>query len=301
MNKILVLIIHGIGKNSAGYAEPFIKAIRNEFDAQIKNILHSTEDYSKEIELKEVVWDDILGEKQEKLKTLLEKQFTISQLTPPRNIFMKIIFFIAKFFDTWLRTTFAAEFVGDIISYKDQDAITKIYQKITDKLNEIGKAQLGRNLTIVAHSLGTVISVDYIREQQNNIGYLNDKTILNNLFTIGSPLALFSLDYSRPDIFKKPIKIEDQNGRWINILDEDDPIGYSIKNLDENFEKAVFKDQKVEVGGYGVAHIKYWTDQKVHTIIAKKLAIDWLNFNKKLDKAAIEKFYKEYDDNLGLY
>lgn len=73
MSKINVFIVHGIGINQEDYADPFIKAIREEFNSQIKKILQSSDDFSREINIKPIVWDNILGEKQKKLKTLLQK------------------------------------------------------------------------------------------------------------------------------------------------------------------------------------------------------------------------------------
>lgn len=208
--------------------------------------------------------------------------------------------FILRIIDCWLKTSFATQFIGDIISYNDDSVWPQINQRITKELDVLNGEPLGVNLTFIAHSLGTVISSDYIRERQKEKGKLHEKVILSNFFTMGAPITLFSINYADSSMFKKPVEIEDVYGKWINILDDNDPIAYSIKDLNDDYKNAVFMDKKVEVGPYAVAHIKYWSDKKVHSIIAKKLAIDWLRLNGKRDGAEIKGLYKEYTDALAL-
>ncbi|MFC1514927.1 hypothetical protein ACFL5X_03400 [Candidatus Omnitrophota bacterium] len=299
MSKINVFIVHGIGVNQEGYADSFIKAIRDKFNSQINEILESNDNFTEQLNIKPIVWDNVLGEKQKKLKAYLEKQFVIGKIhIRSSSKFIKVLisigYLILKLIDRFVRTSFVSEFIGDVISYKDRDAWSQIYNIISDELNNLNVGAAKENLTLVAHSLGTVISADCIRDQQEASGRLHEKVILSNFFTMGSPIALFSLDYAPSGTFKKPIKIEDEYGKWINLLDDNDPIGYSIKDLDEDYRNAVFIDKKVDVGCYGIAHIKYWTDEEVHKIISRKLAIDWLRLNKKLDKNIIDKLYIEY-------
>lgn len=118
---------------------------------------------------------------------------------------------------------------------------------------------------------------------------------MTNFFTMGSPLPLFSLQFGGPDIFTNPVNIQDPQGRWVNIYDKGDPIAYPLKPLNEAYNLAVLKDQEVKVGMFLVSHVKYWSHAKVHSIIARKLSLDWLRFNNKLDKAQLDKLYADYD------
>lgn len=112
---------------------------------------------------------------------------------------------------------------------------------------------------------------------------------------MGSPLPLFSLQFGGPEVFNKPIAIQDSLGRWVNIYDKNDPIAYPLKLLNEAYNRVVLKDQEVHAGMFGIAHLKYWTNQSVHLIIARKLALDWLRFNNALDKSRLDGLYAKYD------
>ncbi len=66
----------------------------------------------------------------------------------------------------------------------------------------------------VAHSLGTVITSDYIYEQdslESNVSgpkVTKDQFILSNLFTVGSPISLFSLRFGGPEMFQAQFQLK---------------------------------------------------------------------------------------------
>jgi hypothetical protein len=102
---------------------------------------------------------------------------------------------------------------------------------------------------------------------------------------------LFSLQCG-PDGFSKPITIEDENGRWVNILDPDDPIGYKLKGLNDAYDKAVAADCEINTGGFGISHLKYWDNRMVQRMMARKLAIDWASTNGLIDKEKSMALYR---------
>ena len=323
MTNIKVAIIHGIGVNKPGYSKDLCEGVIKEFNATLRKILNTAYDYTRNIDFQEIVWDDILGENQKQLKGLLQralqqkKQKTFlafwagSGLIPiiiagflSMTVFKHPLIFIIAFliagylfyhFGTklyyQLRTGFASEFVLDIVGYLNEEVKERIQQRIKDDLLKIRADK--EPVTFVAHSLGTVIASDFIWDRQKLHDFGNFK--LNNFFTMGSPLALFALRYGA-QLFNKPIHIDLTFGRWINIMDKDDPIAYPLKELNKEYNEVVLKDIQVNVGPLGIAHVKYWPDSNIHKIIAKKLAIDWLKLNEELDSGRIERLYAEYEN-----
>ncbi|MFC1632252.1 hypothetical protein ACFL1I_06460 [Candidatus Omnitrophota bacterium] len=295
MNKINVAIVHGIGNAGSGYSQALVEGLKEEFNRQLKAILATGEEYFNEIKFQEIVWGDILSERQRELKAILQNVQSSVKSKRCFNLF-KILF--RKFYH-WLRTAFAAESIGDVIGYKNPEAYKQIHKKILDGIDSLNKEKAKDNITFIAHSLGTVIASDFIYDRQKKIGDFHSKFRLSNFFTLGSPLALFALRYDQR-LFGQPIKMEDQYGRWVNIFDKDDPIAYSLKPLDAAYQVAVLKDQQVDTGCFGISHLRYWQNHKVHQLIGRKLAIDWLRINNRLSQADFDNLYQSYDKDLGL-
>jgi hypothetical protein len=114
-------------------------------------------------------------------------------------------------------------------------------------------------LTIVAHSLGTVVSSDFVwdrtKPRKNRTTPFHPRLTFMNFFTLGSPLALFSLQHGGPEAFSQPIHVEHPDGRWINIRDRDDPVGMPLKSLNAEYHAAVHHDGEVDTGDYLLSHM----------------------------------------------
>ena len=176
----------------------------------------------------------------------------------------------------FLKTTVTSEFVIDIIGYLNGDAQKMIQDRIKDELKSINGDK--EPITFIAHSLGTVIASDFIWDRQDKKDFGDFK--LSNLFTMGSPIALFALRWGA-EAFNKPIRIDDPNGCWVNILDTDDPIAYPLKDLNKEYNAVLLADKEVNVGPLGASHVRYWKNEEVHKIIARKLAGDWVRMKGK--------------------
>lgn len=325
MSNINVVIIHGIGKNEVGYADDLIKGIEKEFKTCIKEITGQSDDGMPKITFKPIVWDDILGTNQEKLKLIFDrilnqkKRMTFLGFWTGVGILPIIIavwlfftvfkhpviflfsFFISGYFlyrfgvklYHQLRTGFASEFVMDIIGYLNKDAKKMIHDRIKDEVQFINGDK--EPVTFIAHSLGTVIASDFIWDRQDKKDFGDFK--LSNFFTMGSPIALFALRWGA-DLFNQPIHIDDPRGCWVNILDKDDPIAYPLKELNQEYNNAVLADKEVNVGPLGAAHVMYWKNEKVHKIIAHKLAVDWLQLNGKIGIKRLDQLNRLYKDKI---
>ncbi|MGE5279388.1 MAG: hypothetical protein ACM3L6_01415, partial [Deltaproteobacteria bacterium] len=144
-------------------------------------------------------------------------------------------------------------------------------------------------------SLGTVIASDFIWDCQ--FKGLMKPFALGNVFTMGSPIALFALRYGA-ELFNQPIEVK-APGRWVNILDADDPIAYPLKPLNKEYDHAVLADREVSVGPLGVAHTRYWNAPVVHALIGRKLALDWLRADGRLDPYVLEHLSHQYAADLA--
>lgn len=285
--KIYVIIVHGIGTPRPGYARPLIQGITSKFNHKLQQALKTKSDQSGNLVIREVIWDEILAVPQEKLAEILKKSFKSHAPVGLRALFSYIFSFVTRLVFR-LRTTFAAESISDIIGYKNKDAYPKIHlclEKIIDDLAKSGHpAQEKNRISIISHSLGTVISSDYIYDRVKKFGHFHDRLTLANFFTLGSPIALFALQYG-VELFKSPVRVEDPSGQWINIFDLDDPIAYPLKKLNEAYDRAVSLDAEVNTGGFGTSHTRYFINETVQEIIASKLSGDWLNLNKVGNRA----------------
>jgi len=304
--KLAVILIHGIGPTKEGWATDIIKNLKNKTSEQINKFLADTKicNIDEILEIRSVYWKDIFQKREDDLNKILDQQ--IEALSVGASFIGNIAKVVRhKIFEA--QHKIATDFIGDIIVYGNPAAQQDVYSKIAQTLDIVKQkaGNLGNKapLTVIAHSLGTVIASDYIydcfkeRRIRNESGF-NQYFCLYNLFTVGSPIALFSLRFGDPATFNKPIHVEDEKGRWLNIYDTDDPIGMPLRPLNNAYADAVFRDVKVDAGIYGVSHTLYFNRPKTPDIISCKLAIDWISLNKKLPQEKIEDLYRQYDETL---
>lgn len=313
-----IAFIHGIGKNGPGYSKELENGIRAEFDAILRKEFNTQDKYSDTLHFIEIVWDDILAVNQAKLAYIFRQEFerrrketafsllrwfgSFLVLSVVLSFFLKSAWFYAflafpafhqgKKLLARLRSDFAAEFISDIIGYREPAAYQMIHEHILFQFDAVPTAGQD-SLTMVTHSLGTVIGSDFIFDQQKKNGRVHRNFTLNNIFTMGSPIALFSLQYG-PELFKSPTKLESPDGVWVNILDYDDFVAYPLKPLNDAYNTAVRKDIHIETGLLGISHVNYWTTRKVQALIASKLALDWLKLNGKISDQQFQEKLKTY-------
>lgn len=162
--------------------------------------------------------------------------------------------FIKKYEVTETLRKYSAYYAGDIILYEKLKSL--IFHIICSKVKEYKNYELN----FVAHSLGSVILSDFL--------YENKHLLVNNFFSIGSPIAIYSMRYGIEN-FDKPINNCDN---WINIWNTYDSISYPLKILNTNYNLVVNKDidfNKTSLLGrfLKLEHLIYFKGNKLEKLI----------------------------------
>jgi hypothetical protein len=206
-------------------------------------------------------------------------------------------------------------FVGDIIAYQsnpaDPDVYTGIHRKVAEALGRL-RARAGDStpLCVISHSLGSVIASNYFYDLQarrldgrdiiettvasaQGDSPLERGETLSHFYTLGTPMALWSLRYPRAEL-DKPVHVPAPElehhhpglgGEWINFHDDDDVFAWPLQPLSEAYREAV-RDRTVRLAGplfswTPLVHPFYWSDDSVMKPIGQSLAEAW----KQLDAA----------------
>jgi len=206
-------------------------------------------------------------------------------------------------------------FIGDVIAYDSPYSGTNyraIHARFAAGLAELAD-EVGDEapLCVIAHSLGSVLASDYFYDQQTRhlwkevraaqgSSALAKGQTLAWMYTMGSPLALWSLKYpstsqqlpgDEPKM-SKPIEVPvhqiaqrypELNTEWINFYDKDDIIAYPLEGLSEEYANVV-DDRDVRVHTFPfswtpLTHSFYWADRVVMDPIAQTLATGWQHLN----------------------
>ncbi|PTL85595.1 hypothetical protein [Vitiosangium sp. GDMCC 1.1324] len=211
-------------------------------------------------------------------------------------------------------------FVGDAIAYQPGIGQSEVYDKIhacvTEALARLRqRAGDDAPLCVIAHSLGTIIASNYFydlqvaraemqkqgqsatRPLESHVDPMKRSPLergetLAHLYTMGSPLALWSLRYPNQKELDSPVCVPAEElllhhsgveGEWVNYYDEDDLIAYPLQPLGDEYRKRV-RDVNVRLSGllFGwtpMVHPFYWANDKVMEPIAKALARTWTQVN----------------------
>ncbi|WP_085506060.1 chemotaxis protein [Thalassobacillus devorans] len=274
VKKIAVMILHGAGTPSDNFAEEIIQHILKRFQEKVGE---------DALIFEPVLWSKVFASEQERL---WERVHVDADLDYQR-----------------LRR-FTVEFLADAIAYQPSSVEDNNYDKVHELLAEAmsnleEKAGPEAPLCVISHSLGSVIASNYLydlQRKQSNIGTRTWRRIKNtplengetlaNFYTMGSPLALWSLRFSE---FGLPIQVPAPNlprhhagveGEWLNFYDKDDILSYPLRGLNENYREVVTEDVAVNVGGLlrswnPFSHSQYDEDNEVIDRMVDGLVRTW--------------------------
>lgn len=291
---IEVITIHGAGPHD----DTFSQALeRNVIDFLEKNGVSSAKEI---VHFTPVVWSDIGRGTKEELKE-------------------KTVLPITGLIEFPRTREFILDSFGDIVYYLSADGNRRIKARIRDSILEVGrrirvadpeerpwedwdyweglgpeKAQQEWDkrefayVNIIGHSLGSVItydvSYDFYKEMTSPgeswspIKML--KLDLSNLFTMGSPLALFSLLEDQTHYRDRPVQVREKGG-WYNFYDRQDLIAYRLEHI---YPQRTIRDICIDAGFLSDlvssflpprAHSIYWSSKKVAREVGLRLLLDY--------------------------
>jgi len=281
-SRVAVAIVHGVGVQGSDFAEPMIEELTGRFASEVGV---SRADALGALAIEAVHWAPVLQDAQTKLWRNMSAHGDLDWVDLRR---------------------FMVDFAGDAIAYQPTPRRREVYDAVHAVLASSLRA-LARSagpdapLCVIAHSLGTIIASNYLYDLSQSrrpgmvskaVRAVKKSTPLENgetlalLYTLGSPLAIWSLRY---EDFGVPISVPSPAlaahhaglvGEWVNFYDSDDVFGYPLRGLNEAYARAVSRDVPVNVGSpitswNPLSHGGYWTDTDVTKPIAKALARVW--------------------------
>lgn len=278
--KIAVAVIHGVGNQTEDFADRVIDSIQGRCRPVCGD----------DIIIRPVYWSPVVQHAEDEMRRRLYKGGQM-RFNKARGVMIDL--------------------VADGIAYQPTehgryayDHIHRIFAQTLHTLAE--EAGPKAPLCVVAHSLGTIIASNYIYDLQVHFSHqqiipetiaevmgdtpLERGETLSLLYTLGSPLALWSLRYTefgRPIDFPAPQLYRHYPNlptEWINFYDADDIIGFPLKTLNAEYERIVTADREVNVGGLleqwnPLSHLGYWTDKDIVEPIAESLTRVWQTLN----------------------
>lgn len=279
MTVIDVIVIHGIGelrKRGQSYSAPLQAKIRKHFGSD-----------ADALAFHEVNWSDI-GDAEENDLILNHRVLPDASvpgadaLWPPQYVAGEVLDSLFNVSEQVRR--FLLIGVGDVMVYLTPKGGDLIRQRLIDAILHVRQQALARDpqrthyVSLIAHSLGSVIAYDVCallgtkyRDQVAGLG-------LANMFTMGSPLALFSLlEYGgTPARYsQRGVYLDRPDGEWINFYDQQDPIAFPLRYVyppqpNTPGRTYTIQDRRVQTGTFH-AHTKYFTNDVVAHEIAKRL------------------------------
>src|SRR5467141_969815 len=278
---IAIAFIHGIGRTEPGYSSAMQRALSRRF---ARLVGRESPDAASELVFEEVNWSAALQFREDRLWR---------RLLPDGPMRYKRL------------RRFLVDFAADAIAYQpapsDRTAYDAVHREVAGRLARLAERAGARApLCVIAHSLGTVIASNYLYDlmkRERSFVCPSVRAILNGtpmehgetlslFYTLGSPIALWSLRFPR---FGEPVRFPvaalahhhpGLTPAWINMYDPDDVIGYPLQALNSSYRAAVTEDRPVDVGSIftrwnPLSHVGYWNNGRVADAIAESLAEVW--------------------------
>lgn len=285
MAVVNVIIIHGIGalrKGGTQYSSALQQNIRKHFAI----------DNPEALRFHEVDWSDI-GD-------VLETELLNVKQVIPRNSWPRPWFplrhgigeALDKLFGVSVEfRRFLIDGVGDTLIYRTPRGEREIQYRLIRAILAIRSGlgatnpQQPRYVSIIAHSLGSIVAYDVAARLATEYSELVSGLGLSHFFTLGSPLALFSLlEYRNPDqshYSERGVLLDrpDKSGVWLNFYDQQDVASFLLGKVypskpDVPGRHYTIQDIRVQTGTFH-AHTNYWQNDDVARRIAEHLRKDY--------------------------
>ena len=246
--KVVCFVIHGVGEQNQKFSSPLKQGIQK----QLQKLAGGREAVSK-VEFRDLYWANEGNDFQDNLyRSVYPGLYSRSEswwesaqkLGPVRGL------------------TFGL--VGDVFKYlgRFQKPIKEaVLRQVGNVFQERQEAQEPFSLVLVGHSLGSVILHDLITGfVEYRYAAFESLTKSTSVFTMGSPIALFSLvaDTADPTRFRK----------WTNFLHPNDPIAFPMA---ARFPKVADVELKKFSPNPLSSHGMYWAHPEVHKQIAREI------------------------------
>jgi len=265
-----MVVIHGVGNQKEGDYEKFKDMVRAEFEGEVFRLTGIRPAHDA-LRMKTARWSDITQKDQELFNQRFVERYGKGKLPTLRRLMVSM--------------------GGDALSYsreKEQlvkDRVKEAVQMVSQKVQSVAPTRQG-DLTVVAHSWGTVAGSDALWDMTNQRGQPFPQNLrLRHLVTLGGPLAVVAQRVGL-DKLDSPVQPE----RWTNIWYEKDFIGHPLGILGPSYSSIV-KDVPLrsarhynrfwspfcrllsKLPSFGaVSHTMYWRDPRVVRRIAKRMA-----------------------------
>lgn len=265
----LCFLIHGIGTQNQDYSVPMQEGIHRELRkvALEKQKTNSAKWTGVEptslVEFRPLYWANI---------------GTSEQANLHRKLYPDLFGEASRFKRTWNSImkfaparSLSVNLLGDVFGYlgQFQEQIKRIViAQIGEALNKALASKEPLSIVLVGHSLGTVILHDviagFLRYRYASFDVLVGRT---SVFTMGSPLSLFSLvaERANPERFK----------RWVNFLHDRDPIAFPMERIFKGVQDVHVKKfywNPLNQWHPLKLHALYWNSRCVHRRIAEEIA-----------------------------
>ncbi len=292
--KVAIAVIHGIGAgdpdyNSGKVLQPeFIRTLQTNLMTRFSKFGVSANEYHRRFVMEPVYWATVLEDNQENLWNRFNQQSSMN----------------------WdaLRK-FMISFISDAIAYqispRGRHSYHAIHRFCATTFHQLAtKAGANAPLCVIGHSLGSIVSYNYLLDLQAEFGSnpnteslfreavlrqvgdtpLERGETLSLYYTLGSPLALWTLrdrDGGEPIQFPAPAlstRYPQLNSmtEWVNVYDADDVIAYPLKPVNPDFQQNVKEDLLVNSGEVWeswnpLSHNGYWNNAATVDRIARSL------------------------------
>lgn len=263
---VICFIIHGIGTQDQAFSDPLQKGVHRELVKLIRKKAKEDEQKWANVKPAELVdfetlfWANIESNEQNNLYRKI-----YPELFGTENKLKKVWQFVTQLAEV---RSLSIRLIGDIFGYlgRFQEPIKReVFYRLAAKLGPQLEASKPFSIILVGHSLGSVILHDlisgFLRYRYAGFNSLVGRI---SVFTMGSPLSLFSLvaESANPQQFAK----------WVNFLHPRDPVAFPMAGIFSKVEDLKLWNMSLNPLAL---HSVYWHHGKVHQRIAQEIIEHW--------------------------